>query len=238
MEETRFFKYKKPEPEQLKHFGFTAEGGNFTYETELADGMFTLQITVARNAATDGKTDGQSGAADGFAVDTVVLDRSTGEEYTLHRVAGAAGSFVGSIKEEYEDILQTIAETCFSPDVFKTPQANELIRHVENVYGDHLEFLWEKFPENAVWRRKDTGKWYGALLTVSGKKLGLDTDEKLEIVDFRVIPEELERLIDHKNYFPGYHMNKKHWCTVILDGTVSMETICSRLAASYELAVK
>ena len=38
-------------------------------------------------------------------------------------------------------------------------------------YCDELEFLWQKFPDNAVWRRKDNKKWYGALLTVSKEKL-------------------------------------------------------------------
>lgn len=44
-------------------------------------------------------------------------------------------------------------------------QSQELIDYVRQTYGDELEFLWKKFDDNAVWRRKDTKKWYAALLT-------------------------------------------------------------------------
>ena len=37
---------------------------------------------------------------------------------------------------------------------------------------------------------------------------------------------------------PGYHMNKKHWNTVILDGTIPDDDICSMIDDSYELVVK
>ncbi|MDE7400427.1 MAG: MmcQ/YjbR family DNA-binding protein, partial [Clostridia bacterium] len=35
-----------------------------------------------------------------------------------------------------------------------------------------------------------------------------------------------------------YHMNKKHWLTIPLDGTVPIGEICSRLDQSYILAKK
>ena len=37
---------------------------------------------------------------------------------------------------------------------------------------------------------------------------------------------------------PGYHMNKKHWNTVVLDGTVPTEEIRQWIDLSYELVVK
>ena len=76
------------------------------------------------------------------------------------------------------------------------------------------------------------------ILTVPKQKLGLSDDKTVEIFDFRILPEELEALVDYKTYFPGYHMNKKHWCTIILDGIVPFEEICRRIDASYLLAIK
>ena len=113
-----------------------------------------------------------------------------------------------------------------------------IIEYVRKKYGDELEFLWEKFPDNAIWRRKDNKKWYGALLTVSKRKLGIDSDEIIEIIDLRMKPEDIEKRVDMKKYFPGYHMNKKHWITICLDKTVPYEEICSRIDESYVLAVK
>jgi predicted DNA-binding protein (MmcQ/YjbR family) len=37
---------------------------------------------------------------------------------------------------------------------------------------------------------------------------------------------------------PGYHMNKRHWNTVILNGTIPYEEVCSLIDDSYDLVVK
>ena len=66
----------------------------------------------------------------------------------------------------------------------ESKQSKELIDYIRKTYGDELEFLWKKFPKNAIWRRKDTQKWYGIVLTVSKKKLGLPDDESVEILIF------------------------------------------------------
>lgn len=37
---------------------------------------------------------------------------------------------------------------------------------------------------------------------------------------------------------PGYHMNKKHWNTVTLDGSISAEEVWEMVDHSYNLVVK
>lgn len=37
---------------------------------------------------------------------------------------------------------------------------------------------------------------------------------------------------------PAYHMNKEHWITVLLDGTVEKEEICNLIDISFELTIK
>ncbi|MGQ0828687.1 MAG: MmcQ/YjbR family DNA-binding protein [Bacteroidota bacterium] len=36
---------------------------------------------------------------------------------------------------------------------------------------------------------------------------------------------------------PGYHMNKKHWNTVTIDGSVSNKQLCEWITDSYNLVV-
>jgi predicted DNA-binding protein (MmcQ/YjbR family) len=36
---------------------------------------------------------------------------------------------------------------------------------------------------------------------------------------------------------PGYHLNKRHWNTITLDGSVADEMVCDLLGDSYELVV-
>lgn len=214
------FERKSADFDKLIAYGFTKESDKYLYSTVLPESGFKMIVSITEQGA----------------VNTAVIDPSFNEPYTLHLIDGAAGNFVGTIKENYEEILTDIAEKCFEPDVFKTEQAKKMIAYVKDKYNDELEYLWKKFSDNAIVRRKDNKKWYAALLTVSKNKLGIDSDEMVEIIDLRIKPENLAGLIDHTVYFPGYHMNKKHWYTIILDGSVSNNEIFERIDESYRLA--
>ena len=73
------------------------------------------------------------------------------------------------------------------------------------------------------------------MLTISRRRLGFDSDKTAEIINLKGRTEDIERLVDNKRYFPGWHMNKKHWFTVVLDGTVILSEICKRIDESYLL---
>lgn len=213
---------RKPNIDKLRSFGFESTEGGYIFHTDLACGQMKLTVMIDAKGT----------------ISTKVIDQSSGEEYTLHRVVGAEGAFVGQVKNEYEAVLEEISAKCFDREVFKSEQAKAIIAYVSETYGDELEYLWQKFPDNAVVRRKDNQKWYAAILTVSRRKLGFDSDETVEILDLRISPEEMASTVDHIRYFPGYHMNKKHWFTICLDRTVDTEELFARIDNSYELAGK
>lgn len=215
------FNFKSPDFKRLEEFGFLREANAYIYETEILEGQFKLRAEVF---------------ADG-EVKTELTDLSTGEPYTLHLIEGAGGAFVGAVRAEYGRVLEEISEKCFVDDVFKGDCAHAVINYVREKYGDELEFLWKDF-KNAVWRRKDNKKWYAAVLTVAKRKLGLDCDGLVAVIDLRTDPEVLSSLLDGKRYFPAYHMNKRHWFTMRLDGSVPAEEICCWLDKSYTLAKK
>ena len=127
-----------------------------------------------------------------------------------------------------------------SEKVFDSPQAQEVIAYVRKKYGDELEFLWQKFPKNAIWRNKDNQKWYAALLAIPRNKLaGQTSEEKVEIIDIRFQKNEaLEFAESNDNVFPGYHMNKNNWITIILDRSMATEQIVELLDQSYRISLK
>lgn len=47
-----------------------------------------------------------------------------------------------------------------------------------------------------------------------------------------------EKQVDSIKILPGYHMNKKHWITICLDGSVPIDDICRKIDESYLLAKK
>lgn len=216
------FKNRKIKFERLRHFGFLKNEDIYTYSTDLLNGQFEMRVAVTKK----GK------------VSAEVIDISSKEHYVLHLIVNAKGAFVGTVRDEYENVLVMIADACFEPDVFKSEDAKKIIQYVRKTYQDELEFLWKRSPSNAIFRRKDNAKWYAALLTVQKKKLGFDEDGSIEIIDLRGKPENIEALLDGEKYLSGYHMNKKHWFTICLNGSVSLKEICNRINDSFELAAK
>ncbi len=67
--------------------------------------------------------------------------------------------------------------------------------------------------------------------------VSLDTEELR--VNVKCDPELAIELREQYNncVFPGYHMNKKHWNTVIINGTVSDNILKDWLNNSYRLVV-
>lgn len=216
------FNHKTPNRSKLIKYGFKPDNGKYVYMTEILDNQFKMAVTIAENGA----------------VDTTLYEKETDEIYTLHLVSRASGEFVGRVREEYEKVLKDISDNCFEPDAYNNDLTHEIIEYVRNKYNDEPEYLWQKFPTNAVLRRKDNQKWYAALMIVPKNKLGLDSNENAAIIDIRFNEKELPLKIDGKRYFPGYHMNKKYWITILLDGSVPIEKICGYIDKSYDSVSK
>lgn len=215
----QIFSDRRADPEKLRAYGFRKTDGAYLYEQPLLSGAFTLRVRVCADGA-----------------DACLIDAATDEPYTLFLVEDAQGSFIGEVRAAYCDALSAVVEACFAKTVFQSGYSQSVIEYARNTYGDELEFLWEKFPKNAILRRKDNRKWYAALLTVSRSKLGAFPDEEIEVLDLRAAPEAIPDMVDGKRVFAGYHMNKKHWITLPLDGTLPAEEICAMLDTSYALA--
>lgn len=214
--------HKKIAADRLIPFGFQQYGDGYRYSADLLNGQFTLELYVTREGG----------------LRTRLVEKELNEEYTLHLVPDAAGGFVGAVRAAYQAALDQFIQSCCETDIFKSEQARRVIEYVRQTYGDELEYLWKKFPESAVFRRRDTRTWYGAILTVSRAKLGFDNDEVVEIIDLRMQPEQLARMIDGKRYLRGYHMNKENWFTMVLDGSVATEEIFSHIDDSYRIAAQ
>lgn len=210
------FKDKTPDSKALLLHGFKRKGGAFVREYEILGGQFVLSVKISTD------------------VSTKLTEEEFGDEYTLHLVPNAVGDFVGKIRDAYKKILSEIAEECFERNAFKCEQTKKIISHISKKYGDEPQFLWEKYSDCAVFRRKSSGKWYGVLLTVGKYKLIPGSCGKVEIIDLRIDPSS--PAAKEKKYMPAYHMNKTRWITVILDGSVSTREIYRLIDASYELA--
>ena len=108
----------------------------------------------------------------------------------------------------------------------------EIFEYVQKQYGTIPEYLWSKLPDSAVLRHKN-GKWYAVIMTVEKSKLGLEGNDLVDIMDVKCDPEMTSMIIQTYGFLPGYHMNKKHWYTIRLDGSVNLDEIFKHIDSSY-----
>ena len=74
---------------------------------------------------------------------------------------------------------------------------------------------------------------------VMGKMFALTNLEGDLSINLKCDPEKAIDLRErHPCVLPGYHMNKKHWNTVLVDGSVSDQMIREWIDHSYDLVVK
>lgn len=104
-------------------------------------------------------------------------------------------------------------------------------------YGTEPEYLWSSAPEYAVLRHRN-GKWYGVVMDVLREKLGLSGKGCVDVLYVKCEPDLIGAFRQRDGFLPAYHMNRSHWLTVLLDGTVDRETIVSLLDMSYDLIEK
>lgn len=116
----------------------------------------------------------------------------------------------------------------------KRVDRKEIFEYVKKQYGTIPEYLWSSSPDSAVLRHQN-GKWYAVIMNVERSKLGLDGDGTVEIIDVKCDPEMTGMIIQTYGFLPGYHMNKQHWITILLDGTVGESKILDFLDMSYDL---
>ena len=74
-----------------------------------------------------------------------------------------------------------------------------------------------------------------AVLRVEKSKLGLEEEGMVDVINVKCEPDMVGLLTQTYGFLPGYHMNKKYWITMLLDGTVSEAKILDFLDMSYDL---
>ena len=57
-------------------------------------------------------------------------------------------------------------------------------------------------------------------------------------MNIKLSPAKIEQLVDRQHFYPAYHMNKKHWLTVLLQKDLDIPQVQELLAESYRLVEK
>ncbi|OBW91331.1 MmcQ/YjbR family DNA-binding protein [Gallibacterium salpingitidis] len=114
-----------------------------------------------------------------------------------------------------------------------TPQI--LFHYLQDRYQTKPETLFAKHPDYAVFRHYRSRKWFALFMPVPAKKLGLASNEVLNILNLKLEPQFIDVLRQQKGYYPAYHMNKEHWISIDLAMVSSLEELIPLIEDSYHL---
>ncbi|MBO0992966.1 MmcQ/YjbR family DNA-binding protein [Bacillus sp. SD088] len=110
-----------------------------------------------------------------------------------------------------------------------------ILDYAKRKYDTEPDYPWGKLTDYAVLRHKKNNKWYGLLMNVDRNKLSIEGEGETGILNVKCDPELASILRKENAILPAYHMNKKHWISIVLDGSVSNEEIFHLLDLSYDL---
>ena len=111
----------------------------------------------------------------------------------------------------------------------------ELETYIPKTYNAKQDFPWVKYPTYEVFRHADSKKWFALIMNLPKEKLGIAGVGTLDVINLKCAPDLIGSLRIEKGFFPAYHMNKEHWITAVLDGSVPDDKIKMLLDMSYKL---
>ena len=114
----------------------------------------------------------------------------------------------------------------------------ELSVYLADTYGSEGEHLFAKYPSFLVFRHNGNRKWFAVIMDIPRKNLGLPNDGEISVVNLKCDTRLNGSFREEPGIFPGWHMNKAHWLSVGLDGTVEDEKVKLLVDMSYELTKK
>lgn len=108
----------------------------------------------------------------------------------------------------------------------------------QNFGGIAQDYPWADSPEYTVFRHADNHKWFALIMTVQYATIKVNQTGMVDILNLKSDPDLIDDLIKTPGILPAYHMNKRHWVTVLLDSTCLADRVKTLVDLSYQLTAK
>lgn len=202
-------------PESFAEFGLEGRGGGvFVRGFPLEGTGLRAELTVDLGGRT---------------VSAEVFDEDTGEKYALFDSPRSRGSFVADLRGRVGSVVEDFRRTCLvSEDV-----RGRFVEFVGRRFGVSADFPWGG-EDYAVFRRGG-GKWFALVMKIRWRQLSVPGDEEVWVVNLKADPGKIPSLVDRRSVFPAYHMNKRHWITVLLTAAADFGALCELTEESFAL---
>lgn len=205
-----YLKEYAPDGQKLTSYGFCRADGMWRYERQI-EGSLYLVLTLE-----DEKFEAR------------VWDKDFDDEYLPFNFEDGQNP----IRAQAERIIGEIIEKCF---VCLNVRTNA-IEALERRFGTLHEAPWEDDPYSITFKTEVAKKWYAIMMRITADRLGLKGRNLIDVVNIKLMPQEIDSLIDGVHFFRAYHMNKTHWMSVKLDKDLDMQKFLALTDESYALA--
>ena len=111
----------------------------------------------------------------------------------------------------------------------------QVFDYVRKTYKVEPDYPFPIAPTYPVLRHSDNRKVFALIMDVPRSRLGLEGEERVEVVNLKCSAALSGALRKQAGILPGYHMHRESWITVLLDGTVPLEDILPLVDLSYIL---
>ncbi len=109
-----------------------------------------------------------------------------------------------------------------------------VFEYIKKKYKVSPEYPWKRDDTSVVFRHDDNSKWFALVMEVGKDKLGLSGTGYVTAVNLKIDDMFLrDMLVQQEGIYPAYHMNKQHWITVLLDGTVPQDKVFDLIDTSF-----
>jgi predicted DNA-binding protein (MmcQ/YjbR family) len=118
------------------------------------------------------------------------------------------------------------------------------LRKDRNMIRDQLVSLCLSFDdvyEDYPFNKKQSSLLWTTIRHKKNKKIFALIFERNDVlsINLKCKPELIEVMREfHKNVLPGFHMNKNHWNTVIVNSDISVEELTHMIMNSYKLTLR
>ena len=195
----------------LVQYGFIFTNGKYIYEKIIYEEL-KLIVYIKNNT-----------------IDTKIIDLEFNDEYLPFKQE-SFGIFSSQIYDLVKNTIDDIIDKCS----YDKKNRSKILEYVKQKYQTIPEYSWNNDYDCTL---KVDNKWYGLIMRLNSKKLGINLDREIDVINLKGLEEDIKLLVDNEVIFPAYHMNKRYWYTVIID-QVNLDILYKLIDNSYNLVKK
>lgn len=116
--------------------------------------------------------------------------------------------------------------------------SQKIERYISKKYGVKGDFPFPDDYDAKAFRHPDNRKWFALMMDLPNVSSGILEDfGPAVLLNLKLLPSRVIDVIDDHTH-PAYHMNRKHWVSVLLNATTDLKKTEGLIDESFHLTEK